>query len=75
MGERRREELDAILDERMGVANDIECERKDVMRQALEIYASHNLDFVDCILDAMAEVTGCEVLTFDKKLRSLISTP
>lgn len=75
MGERRREELDAILDERMGVANDIECEREDVMRQALEIYASRNLDFVDCILAAMAEATGCEVFTFDKKLRSLISTP
>lgn len=73
-GRERGPQRTKVSDALASVLDDIECEREDVMRRALEIYASRNLDFVDCILAAMAEATGCEVLTFDKKLRSLIST-
>lgn len=51
---------------------DVECERGASMLRALEVYASTRLDFVDCILAAMAEVEGRDVLTFDRKLARLL---
>lgn len=47
---------------------------EEVARLALETYAKHNLDFVDCILYAYNRVNGYEIKTFDKKLKSLLET-
>lgn len=44
----------------------------DVVVKALEIYASKNLDFVDCVLIARACVLGDDVFTFDKKLNATL---
>ena len=35
----------------------------------LNIYASTNLDFVDCLLAGYAKTKGCPVLTFDSGLK------
>ena len=46
----------------------IHVERQDEMEQALAIYAETSLDLIDCILAAMHEISGRDVITFDKKL-------
>lgn len=59
------ESLGILLDE-------VACRRHAVAATALGYYSGSNLDFVDCILAAEADVAKREVLTFDKKLASLI---
>lgn len=54
------------------VLEDVDCERSASMRRALELFAATTLDFGDCILAAMAQVEGCDVLTFDRKLLRLL---
>ena len=50
----------------------VECNEIEVLRLALVAYATHNLDFVDCILYAYHQVKGVDVATFDKKLLRLL---
>ncbi len=45
---------------------------RDVLSQALRVYAENNLDFVDCILFAYKKKRGYEIATFDKKLKRLL---
>lgn len=52
--------------------NVADCEESAVLQLALNTYALHNLDFVDCILYAYNEVKGIEIATFDKKLLHLL---
>ena len=59
------EGLGILLDE-------VECRRRVVAATALGYYSGSKLDFVDCILAAEADVAHREVLTFDKKLSSLL---
>lgn len=59
------EGLEILLDE-------VECRRRVVAATALGYYRGSKLDFVDCILAAEADVAHREVLTFDKKLNSLL---
>lgn len=51
---------------------DIGCEHLHTMRKALDLFATNNLDFVDCIFAARADVEHVRVLTFDKRLRRLL---
>ena len=44
----------------------------NVICRGLSLYASNNLDFVDCILCAYHLEYGYEICTFDKKLIALI---
>ena len=50
----------------------VECNESEVLRLALAAYATHNLDFVDCILYAYHQARGAEIATFDKKLLRLL---
>ena len=50
----------------------VSCQESDVLNLALDVYASHNLDFVDCVLYGRHVVTGVEVATFDKRLLKLL---
>ena len=59
------ESLGILLDE-------VECRRRTVAATALGYYGGSKLDFVDCVLAAEADVAHREVLTFDKKLNSLL---
>ena len=59
------ESLGILLDE-------VTCRRKRVAAAALGFYSGSSLDFVDCVLAAEAAENGREILTFDKKLRSLV---
>lgn len=52
---------------------EVDVEEKDVLRCALNTYASQNLDFVDCVLYAYHQVYGHSILTFDKKLNKLLN--
>lgn len=56
-----------------GFLDVVECQEKDVLKAALSIYGTYNLDFVDCILYGYHIVKGAEIATFDKKLLKLIS--
>lgn len=50
----------------------VSCQESDVLNLALDVYASHNLDFVDCVLCGRHVVNGVEVATFDKRLLKLL---
>ena len=52
----------------------VECRDCDVLILALNTYAVHNLDFVDCVLYAYNKICGFEIATFDKKLLRLINS-
>ena len=52
--------------------DNISVSNSKVIKQALEIFKSKNLDFVDCLLCAYSNQD--EVVTFDKKLQKCIST-
>ena len=56
------EALAALLD-------DVSCTRVDVIKRALELYADRSLDFVDCVLVAEHEISGRDIIAFDKKVR------
>ena len=53
---------------------EVEITEKEVVNCALDTYAKHNLDFVDCVLYAYREVHNYDILTFDKKLKRLLNT-
>lgn len=57
------EALQELLDE-------ITVEKKEVIRQALEIYGETKLDYIDCLLIATAVSEGADVLSFDRKLNN-----
>lgn len=46
----------------------VNSRQADVLRLALQAYAAHKLDFVDCVLYAYHQVGGAQIATFDKKL-------
>jgi len=48
----------------------IKTENKDILFQALKIYANSNLDFADCLLCAYSK--DYEVISFDKDLKKCI---
>lgn len=50
------------------VLTEVEIQHPDVYRKALTLFASRNLDFVDCILIARHQILGEAVFSFDKKL-------
>jgi predicted nucleic-acid-binding protein len=41
----------------------------NIVRFACNLYASSNLDFVDCLLDGYAKVKGNPIFTFDADLK------
>lgn len=47
------------------------CEDKDALLLALNIYSSHNLHIVDCLLVAKAEKSNITILSFDQKLLNI----
>ena len=49
------------------------CSESDSVRLALDIFATHGLDFVDCILYAYHICKGAQIATFDKKLLKLLA--
>lgn len=52
---------------------EVACRRKEAVNAALSLYAATKLDFVDCLLAAEHDTGGREVLTFDKRLASLLA--
>lgn len=59
------EALGILLDE-------VACRRKSVACAALGYYGGGKFDFVDCVLAAEADVERRRIVTFDKKLKSLL---
>ncbi len=62
-----RKKLCDLLDESL-----ISVEKPDVLRQALQTYATSSLDIVDTLLWAYAVVEQQQVLTFDEQLRKYL---
>lgn len=65
-----REEIAAKL---CDFVDEVLTEYPDVLKSALETFGKTKLDFVDCILAAYHRRLGDEVLTFDRKLKKLLS--
>ena len=51
----------------------VDCKEKAVLQFALNAYANHSLDFVDCVLYAYNKIRRIEIATFDKKLLRLLA--
>lgn len=51
----------------------VSCREEDVLRVALDTYATHSLDFVDCVLYGYHCVRHATIATFDKKLLKLMN--
>ena len=51
----------------------VKCKESGVLNLAIDTYANHNLDFVDCVLYAYNKINGFEIATFDKKLLRLLN--
>ncbi|NLC08258.1 MAG: type II toxin-antitoxin system VapC family toxin [Syntrophomonadaceae bacterium] len=51
----------------------IEADDLEVLNEALNLYGSRKLDFVDTLLYAYHKVKNYEVYTFDKKLNKLLN--
>ncbi len=62
-----RKKLCDLLDESL-----ISVEKPDVLRQALQAYATSSLDIVDTLLWAYAVIEQQQVLTFDEQLRKYL---
>ena len=60
----RQEIADSLLD----ILDVVEIEHREVIFNAIKIFADSSLDFVDCILIAYNEIEKIEVFSFDKKL-------
>lgn len=60
------EKLDSVL-RYPGIVN----QDKPGLREALKLFAVHNVDFVDCVLIAKARIGELELITFDKSLKAL----
>lgn len=56
----------------IALLQEVACERKPIIEEALNIYAESKLDFVDCILASTSKMMGQPVLTFDKKLKKYL---
>lgn len=53
---------------------EVESKDKDIIICAVDVYANHNLDFVDCVLYSYKKINGYEIKTFDKKLNKLLES-
>ena len=62
-----REEIAAAI---LQIFKEIEVANKEIMIEAVKIFAESSLDFVDCILIAYNKVENVEVFSFDKKLNN-----
>ena len=59
------ESLGILLDE-------VTCRRRNVAAAALGLYSGSSFDFVNCVLAAERQELGRDVMTFDRKLISLL---
>ena len=66
-----REDIASQLLELIGFET-ISTSNYTVVKKALELFGSANLDFVDCLLCSYSEFD--EIITFDKKLNKCIQT-
>lgn len=55
--------------------DEVDCENRDVLRNALTMFGTRKIDFVDCILAAYHAVCGDSILTFDKELKKILNAP
>jgi predicted nucleic-acid-binding protein len=62
-----REVLENLL-----LINTFHTNNREVSIKALSVYCSNDIDIVDALLIAYNNITGVPVLSFDKKLNSLL---
>lgn len=63
----------SLIAESLGILlEEVTCRRKNVAAAALGLYSGSSFDFVDCVLAAERQECGHEVVTFDKKLGTLL---
>ena len=48
-------------------------ESENIVRYAMNVYQTHTLDFLDCMLHAYQSVENEEAFTFDQKLQRLLN--
>ena len=54
------------------LVDEVQSERPEVLKSALEFFGSTKLDFVDCLLVAYHNHLGDNVTSFDRKLNRLL---
>jgi predicted nucleic-acid-binding protein len=51
--------------------DDVKC-KNDLLVNAVKLFGTANIDFVDCLLHEYSKQPDCKIFTFDKKLLNLI---
>ena len=52
---------------------EINCESREVVYTALDIFATKKIDFVDSLLCAYQKIQNLKIVSFDKKINSIIN--
>jgi predicted nucleic-acid-binding protein len=52
--------------------DDVNC-KYDLLVNAVKLFGTANIDFVDCLLYEHSKQSDCKIFTFDKKLLKLIN--
>ena len=66
-----REKLNLILHQ--FVQNqEINCDSREVVYTALDVFATKKIDFVDSLLCAYQKIQNLKIVSFDKKVNSII---
>ena len=55
-----------------GLLDTVYVERADEVVFAFELYTERSLDFIDCLLVAVNQISGRRVATFDEKIAKLV---
>ena len=66
-----REKLKLILHQFV-LNQNINCESREVVYTALDIFATEKIDFVDALLCAYQKIQKLEIASFDKRVNSII---
>ena len=66
-----KDKLNLILHQFVQNQN-INCESREVVYTALDLFATKNIDFVDALLCAYQKIQNLEIVSFDKKVNSII---
>ena len=62
-----------VADTLIAFLDEVGINCKNVMCEALSVFAETSLDFVDCILIGRHKILGEEVASFDNKLNKMLS--
>lgn len=69
-----RDEIVAILSDFLAYPNIDTVDNFSLIREALNLYKNENVDFVDALLCSHHNLSGDEVISFDKRINKILES-